>query len=343
MNNRKKSITKKMSVLFLLMFALTIISSFALKPQNAFAYNCRGNHTWGSWQITKAATCYSTGTKKRKCTKCGATRTVTTNKTNHNWVGWYTSKYPTCTSTGTKYQYCKMCSQRQYATIPALGHAAGSSWTTQKEATCSSNGLAVCICSRSNCNYIVSQKSIPKTNAHNFVNGRCTGCGYTVDTTSIPMKYYSGSTTGSNFKGRIDPTLYNTDQSIKLQETSGCSDQQIADLLKLSGEEKNANLKADGMKLVFKSNGTIVASLKYPSNKITDATTGFSIVDKGLYEEINGHPAPNEWHEYAYVNYSNDKIVLYPISRQYTDEVCNPAYSRNPIIDPLHSTTLKAD
>ncbi len=43
------------------------------------------SHSWGSWSITKAATCTESGTQTHKCTRCSDTETATIPATGHSW------------------------------------------------------------------------------------------------------------------------------------------------------------------------------------------------------------------------------------------------------------------
>ncbi len=148
--------------------------------------SCLNYHYWGSWNVTRDSTCYSTGTKERKCNRCGKVEKevipvkshVSKNVTDvdstctktgtghaectlcgktlagyqiaakgHNFGGWTTTAAATCTSNGTQQRTCSRCGTKETQTITAPGHSFGS-WTTTTAATCTSNGTQQRTCSR---------------------------------------------------------------------------------------------------------------------------------------------------------------------------------------------------
>ena len=80
-----------------------------------------GEHTFGSWQTLKAATCNESGLCIRKCI-CGASQTETVPATGvHVYGAWQTVKAATCTASGEKTRSCD-CGDVETAVISALGH-----------------------------------------------------------------------------------------------------------------------------------------------------------------------------------------------------------------------------
>ena len=145
-------------------------------------------HSWGSWSTVKSATCTENGLKKRTCTRCKNPETQTINKLGHdtlgtprivqptcladghtsatcsrchietgtptinkalghNWGSWTTTKEATCTTAGTKQRKCSRCSKIETSTIAIPGHSYGS-WTTTKAATCTVAGSEKRTCTR---------------------------------------------------------------------------------------------------------------------------------------------------------------------------------------------------
>ena len=79
-------------------------------------------HKYGSWTVTKAATCTEDGSQKRSCTVCGNTETQTIKATGHKASGWMIDKQPDIGEKGSKYKECTVCGKvLQTAEIPALG------------------------------------------------------------------------------------------------------------------------------------------------------------------------------------------------------------------------------
>lgn len=114
------------------------------------------SHSWGSWTVTKAATCSSSGTQTRTCSDCGSTDTQTISATGHSYVS-HSAVSATCTKSGNdSYYTCSKCStifnssKTVISSIPtkaALGHSWGS-WTVTKAATCTESGTQKHTCSR---------------------------------------------------------------------------------------------------------------------------------------------------------------------------------------------------
>lgn len=97
-------------------------------------------HTWGPWEVTKEATCTSTGEKTRTCTTCREGKeTETIPKKDHSWGGWMTTKEATCKEAGTQTRTCSVCGTTDTQSIPRTDHKWGA-WKTVKEATCSEQG-----------------------------------------------------------------------------------------------------------------------------------------------------------------------------------------------------------
>lgn len=73
------------------------------------------SHTWGSWQVTKAATCVVDGVKTRTCELCGKAQTeaMARETTAHSWGDWQTAVVATPTGPGEKYRVCEECDRQQ--------------------------------------------------------------------------------------------------------------------------------------------------------------------------------------------------------------------------------------
>jgi len=102
-------------------------------------------HSYGSWVVTKAATCTAAGSRYRKCS-CGATETQTLPALGHSYGSWIVTKDATCTVAGSRYRKCS-CGATETQTLPTLGHSWGS-WIVTKEATTTATGSKYRQCSR---------------------------------------------------------------------------------------------------------------------------------------------------------------------------------------------------
>lgn len=81
-------------------------------------------HSFGSWEVTKAATCTVAGSKQRKCS-CGEVETETIPATGHNWGSWTTISTQSCESAEVQERKCTNpgCGETEKKTTkPSLGH-----------------------------------------------------------------------------------------------------------------------------------------------------------------------------------------------------------------------------
>jgi len=69
-----------------------------------------GDHKFGNWKITKAATCTAEGTQTRTCSVCGKVETATIAKVAHKYVD--TVVKPTYTAKGYTLHKCPVCGTR---------------------------------------------------------------------------------------------------------------------------------------------------------------------------------------------------------------------------------------
>lgn len=102
-------------------------------------------HSFGTWTVTKAATCTEKGTETRTCS-CGAKETREIAMKDHTAGNWEVKTAPTCTEKGTEEQKCTACGKVMATReIPEKGHTHGE-WTVIKDATCTEKGEKKSIC-----------------------------------------------------------------------------------------------------------------------------------------------------------------------------------------------------
>ncbi len=133
------------------------------------------NHSFGSYTVTKPATCTAVGEQVRECTKCGATETKTVAILNHKLGEWTIAKPATCGADGQKERSCSNCTYKETDTVSATGNHSYGSWSTVSNATCSSQGekKRVCsVCGDTEHDYISA------TGQHTYSGGKCSACGY---------------------------------------------------------------------------------------------------------------------------------------------------------------------
>ena len=106
-------------------------------------------HSYGSWTVTKKATCTAAGSRKKTCTACGNVVTEKIPATGHKWETEYTvDTAATCTVDGSESIHCSVCDAINSSTvraIPMTAHTYGK-WTVTKEPTCTEKGTKVRTC-----------------------------------------------------------------------------------------------------------------------------------------------------------------------------------------------------
>ncbi|MDE6752028.1 MAG: leucine-rich repeat protein, partial [Eubacterium sp.] len=107
------------------------------------------NHIWDNGEVTKVATCTTTGVKTYTCTVCGETKTETIKSAGHKAV---TDKAiaATCTTAGkTAGSHCSVCNAVIIAqkAVPATGHSYDSGKITKKS-TCTATGVKTYTCTK---------------------------------------------------------------------------------------------------------------------------------------------------------------------------------------------------
>ena len=107
-----------------------------------------GNHKFGDWTITKAATCTTAGTQTRTCSGCGKVETQTIKALGHKYsTTWTTDKAATCGAAGSKSHHCTRCGAKKDVTaIPVTGKHDFNDWKTTKAATYTATGTKTRTC-----------------------------------------------------------------------------------------------------------------------------------------------------------------------------------------------------
>ncbi len=126
-----------------------------------------------SVQVTKEATCASSGVRTHTCSGCGHVYTEIIPKAEHQYVQKVVE--PTCTDKGYTAYTCSVCGDsNQDSFTDALGHREVTS--PSREATCTTPGATegrYC----SVCLFVFSQPETIPVRPHNYVNSLCDQCG----------------------------------------------------------------------------------------------------------------------------------------------------------------------
>ena len=105
-------------------------------------------HSWGSWNVTKAATCAEAGTETRTCTACGAEESRPyTDAGAHVWGEWATTKEATCAAEGIKTRTCTLCGKQDTTVVAKTGEHKWGEWNTTRKPTCLASGIRNRTCS----------------------------------------------------------------------------------------------------------------------------------------------------------------------------------------------------
>lgn len=338
MKDTRKLIQNRLLIVFCsMLFAVLLITPIGFKPQTAHAA-C--SHIWQDEKIMNQPTCSVNGAKMQRCKKCGSRRTISISKKGHTTNGSFTiAQYPTCTTPGKRVLKCTRCAAiLNTQTIPATGNH---NWKQNKifqKATCTTNGCIQEICSM--CHQ--TRMTYPPQLAHQSYKRydynkkksymECTVCGtkynyqdLTEDTCPVQgtrKKYqYNYFLSKIYFEGEINPDNHFSNQYLKLDNDSNLK----TGSLLLSTNEKKADFYNDGIRLKFNEDGSVEAFLKYTTD------------DDNLNEEIYDNYKADPWKHYAWVKYSDEKIVIYPQSRSWTK---SDVYGESNIIEKGNTCTL---
>ncbi len=114
---------------------------------SAASFTTTGSHSYGEWKTITAAKCESTGTKTRYCS-CGASESATISALGHSYSStWTIDKEATCTTEGSKSYHCTRCDSKKSVTKISATGHKYGDWITSKAATCTTNGTKVKKCS----------------------------------------------------------------------------------------------------------------------------------------------------------------------------------------------------
>lgn len=85
---------------------------------NGIGTDVEHTHEYGEWEVTKEATCVTTGIQQRTCS-CGDVQTEVIPRTDHTWDEGVITKQPTETSNGSRLYTCTVCKANKSEIIPA--------------------------------------------------------------------------------------------------------------------------------------------------------------------------------------------------------------------------------
>lgn len=105
----------------------------------------------------------------------------------------YILTQPTCTDTGAEYYECSVCGDTYTEFLSNLGHRYASSYTTDKKATCTTEGSKSRHCTRDGCTAKTSVTAISKL-AHNYTNACDKDCNV-CKATRTPAAHKGGTAT----------------------------------------------------------------------------------------------------------------------------------------------------
>ncbi len=124
----------------------TIIAVFLILITLACLMSCAPHeHSYGTWRVTKQATCAEAGERARDCS-CGNTITEVVPKSNrHTYGSWRTTTASTCTKTGVEKRTCNICGKEETHPLALKAHQFGAGKQTTAP-SCTGSGVKTYTC-----------------------------------------------------------------------------------------------------------------------------------------------------------------------------------------------------
>ncbi len=149
-------------------------------------YTSKLGHSFGAWQVYKAASCTENGVNIRYCSRCHISETSVAEASGHYYEKMVVA--PSCTADGYTLNICKYCGDSYKSDFTSrLGHDFGA-WQTTKAATCTEDGVETSYCSRCDATMTCVVEAIghsfdavvtaPTCTAGGFTTHTCKNCNY---------------------------------------------------------------------------------------------------------------------------------------------------------------------
>lgn len=145
------------------------------------------NHSFGEWNVVKAATCIEEGKSTRFCSICSETEEIVVEKNDVHTVVINAAVAATCKNTGlTEGSYCSACKKIlvEQTIIPITSNHTPVT-DPAVSATCNKTGLTEgshCAV----CNQVLTSQNLVSVIDHIYVNEKCTMCGKNKPYTFVP-------------------------------------------------------------------------------------------------------------------------------------------------------------
>ncbi|MCH5165059.1 MAG: TlpA family protein disulfide reductase [Clostridiales bacterium] len=104
------------------------------------------SHVWTAFKVTLDADCYTPGEQTRKCTKCGNEEVKEIPKTEHDWSEFKVTTPATCKIVGEKTRNCSICGSQETENISKIEHN-WSAYAITTPAKCLTQGEKTRVCS----------------------------------------------------------------------------------------------------------------------------------------------------------------------------------------------------
>jgi len=131
-------------------------------------------HDWGSWNVTKPATCTAKGVETRVCKRDSShVENRDVDALGHDWGPWARTTEPTCEKPGENTRVCRNdSSHKETQSVPAIGHKWDSGKVT-REPDCTNAGVRTYTCQNDPTH--TRTEAIPAVpTAHKWDSGRIT-------------------------------------------------------------------------------------------------------------------------------------------------------------------------
>lgn len=115
-----------------------------------------GDHSYGSWETYREATCENPGSRYHVCNICNKKEYETMDALGHDYSDWVETVKATCTTDGSREKICSVCNDKVVETIK--GEHKFGEWETIQNSTCQNVGLKSHKCDRCD---LVEREEIP--------------------------------------------------------------------------------------------------------------------------------------------------------------------------------------
>ena len=216
----------------------------------------------------EAPTCQSMGYTLNTCSSCGYShKSDYTDKIPHAFGDEYTVQELSCEHDKIVEKECKDCHTKSRRVAEHAPDHNPSNWITEKEATCTTDGVARKYCQREGCGKVLDERKLPKTgHSYDKVDGKeptCTEGGYAVyECASCKDSYtitYEALEHLGKWKVETEATCTEDGEKVKYCQRAGCGEELDRETISKKGHDHSgewqtiteATCTEDGIKVKY--------------------------------------------------------------------------------------------